>query len=270
MRIDEYFSEQKIEFYGVLDYKDVRETYSALMERAGFTPRSVIIYVLPYYTGETVNISRYAASLDYHIAIKELGEGIVSALSEDFTDFNARGYGDHSPIDERDAAIKAGLGILGKNGLVINEKYGSYIFIGDIITDIPPECLSAKEPLEYRFCHGCGACLRACPTGVLRGESPECLSAITQKKGELSEWEIALIREYNTVWGCDLCQSSCPFNSSPLMTPVEFFYRDRIECLTEEMLSDMDKETFEKRAFAWRKRKTVERNLSIFKEDNAN
>ena len=98
-----------------------------------------------------------------------------------------------------------------------------------------------------------------------------CLSAITQKKGELTEWEISLMREHNTVWGCDVCQSVCPFNKEPALTPVSFFYEDRIPHLTREVLDTMNKPTFKKRAFAWRGRKTVERNLDILentKKDN--
>jgi len=68
---------------------------------------------------------------------------------------------------------------------------------------------------------------------------------------------------HNILWGCDLCQSSCPHNKNPKLTPVEFFHRDRIPCLTREILDNMSDEDFEKRAFAWRKRKTIERNLEI-------
>jgi epoxyqueuosine reductase QueG len=95
--------------------------------------------------------------------------------------------------------LKAGLGILGKNGLLLNEKYGSYVFVADLVTDIHPEKLDAVSAKAYEFCRGCGACLRACPTGVLRRESQECLSAITQKKGELSEEEKALMKKRDFV-----------------------------------------------------------------------
>ena len=263
--LNSFFEQNKIEYFGVLDYKDIREIYSELIEREAFTPRSVIVYLLPYYTGETVNISRYAASLDYHIAIRAINEGLTELLTSEFPGSSLKGYGDHSPIDERDAAIKMGLGALGKNGLILNEKYGSYVFVGDIITDIPPEKLGAMTAKEYKLCFGCGACLRACPTGVLRGESFECLSAITQKKGELSEEEKALMKKYNTAWGCDVCQSVCPYNKEPKITPIKFFHKGRIECLTREILDSMNKETFKKRAFAWRGRKMVERNLDILK-----
>ena len=71
------------------------------------------------------------------------------------------------------------------------------------------------------------------------------------------------MRKHNTLWGCDLCQTSCPHNKSPEKTPVEFFYRERIPCLTRQLLDVMSEEEFERRAFAWRKRKTIDRNIDI-------
>ena len=261
--LEEYFKEAKIEFFSVIAYSDCRETASRIIEREQFTPKSVIMYILPYYTGETVNISRYAASLDYHVIIKSVGEGLCAVLKSRYPGANMHIYGDHSPIDERHAALISGLGILGDNGLLINEKYGSYIFIGDVITDIDPEELSAVSPMQIKRCEGCGICKKLCPTGVLSGKSQDCLSAITQKKGELSPEECELMRRHNTVWGCDECQCHCPHNQNPTVTPLEFFKKDAIYELTRERLDSMSDDEFSMRAFAWRKRKTVERNLDI-------
>lgn len=261
--LKEYFAARGVEYFATVAYSDCVQTNKRIIERESFTPKSVIIYLLPYYTGETVNLSRYAASLDYHLIIKEINDGLVKLIKDKLPDASCRGYGDHSPIDERSAALAVGLGIRGDNGLLINKEYGSYVFIADVITDISPEILGALKPTVAERCHGCGACKRACPTGILRGEGDDCLSAITQKKGDLTDREIGLMREYNTVWGCDLCQSSCPYNRDPKKTPIEFFYRDRIEELTQRVLSDMSDEEFSRRAFAWRKKSTVERNISL-------
>ena len=261
--VDGFFRENKIEFYSVLSYSDVRVTAQNIMDREAFTPRSVIVFLLPYYTGECENLSVYSASLDYHIAIRDLTSRLVDRIQEVAPAASAKGYGDHSPIDERHAAISAGLGILGKSGLIINEKYGTYVFVADLITDIEPELFGATAPLPLKTCHGCGLCLKSCPTGILRGEGEDCLSAITQRKGELTESEISLMREYNTVWGCDICQSVCPYNLEPIPTPIDFFFEERIPLLTTELLLSMDKASFSRRAFAWRGRRTVERNLEL-------
>ncbi len=265
-KLREFFKQNGIEYYAVLDYNDCHETSHGIMSRESFVPRSVIIYLLPYYTGETVNISRYAASLDYHLVIGEVGQALALSVAELYPQSNSRSYGDHSPIDERHAALIAGLGILGDSGLLINEKYGTYSFIGDLVTDIPPEKLGAVTPREIERCSGCGACKKACPTGILRGEGIDCLSAITQRKGELTDGERALMRKYNTAWGCDICQTACPHNKSPNKTPIPFFYTDPVYNLTRDTLDKMDKAAFRSRAFSWRGRGTVERNLDILKE----
>ena len=71
------------------------------------------------------------------------------------------------------------------------------------------------------------------------------------------------MKKYNTVWGCDECQRVCPHNRSPRLTPIEFFYRDRIPELTLDVLNGMTRVEFQRRAFAWRGKKTVERNIRL-------
>lgn len=261
--LDDFFAGEHIDAYAVLSYVDCREIAPSVMARESFLPKSVILYLLPYYGGETVNLSRYAASRDYHIAIRGVNDRLSARMHAAFPGCSLHGYGDHSPIDEVGAALVAGLGIRGDNGLILHPVYGSYVFIGDMISDIEPALLGAVPPTPVRSCEHCGACRRACPTGILRGEGSDCLSAITQKKGELSDEEKNLMRKFNTGWGCDLCQSVCPHNRHPVLSPVPFFREDRIPELTSDLLASMDKAAFSERAFAWRGRKTVERNLSI-------
>lgn len=261
MDIGGFFEKEKIEYFAVLPYGACVETKKRIMDRENFVPKSVIIYLLPYYTGESENLSVYATSLDYHIAISELNQRLIEYIKRSFPENSCKGYGDHSPIDERHAALIAGLGIAGDSGLLINEKYGTYIFIGDVVTDIEPSLLGSARTVDIKRCSGCGRCKNACPTGILRAEGEKCLSAITQSRGKLSYEDVELMRKFNTVWGCDLCQSVCPHNKSPLKTPIEFFYKDRISCLTSDILKDMDDCAFSKRAFAWRGRDVVLRNL---------
>ena len=265
--LHELFSELSIESYGALAIEDVHIINERLLAREDFTARSILIFLVPYYAGETVNLSRYAAARDYHIAMRQITDRLIAGIKERYPEAHAKGYGDHSPIAERTAALHAGLGILGDNGLIIHEKYGTYVFIGDVITDLPPEVLLAKPPKEIRTCEHCGKCKAACPTGILRGEGEDCLSAITQKKGTLSEEEIALMRRYNTVWGCDICQTACPHNRSPEITPIPFFRESLIPNLETKTLAEMSAEAFSERAFAWRGRAVVERNLSYFVDD---
>ena len=260
--IEDFFFENKIEYFAALDYRDAVEIAPEIMQRESFEPRSVILFLIPYYAGRTGNLSVYAASLDYHIFIREISERLILLMKKLYPDNNFKAYGDHSPIYEVGAAITAGLGIRGDSGLFINERYGSYVFVADLVYDILPSELGSVK-YEARECVHCGKCRSACPTGILRGEGEDCLSAITQRKGELSEKEAQLMKKCDTVWGCDLCQSVCPYNESPEITPIEFFHRDRIDNLTTEALAALSKEDFKRRAFGWRGRATVERNLKL-------
>ena len=261
------FASLSIDCYGALAIEDVHIINERLLMKEDFEARSVLLFLVPYYAGETVNLSRYAAARDYHIILKEITDRLIAGIKEQYPEAHAKGYGDHSPIAERTAALHAGLGILGDNGLIIHEVYGTYVFIGDVITDLPPKVLFAKPKQEIRTCEHCGRCRAACPTGILRGESMDCLSAITQKKGTLSENEIALMRKYNTVWGCDLCQTACPHNKEPKITPIPFFRESLIPHLTKKDLAEMDADAFSERAFAWRGRATVERNVALLEQE---
>ena len=167
----DFFAERGIEYCAALDYAQTREINHSIIERESFTPRSVVLFLLPYYAGECENLSRYAAARDYHLAIHAVCDELILKLRELFPDSSAKGYGDHSPIDERDAALSAGLGILGDSGLLINEKYGTYTFIADVVTDIPvSELGETGMALPHRHCSSCGACRRACPCGHRRNK----------------------------------------------------------------------------------------------------
>ncbi len=243
-------------------------TYASLLEREGpLAPKSVLLYLLPYYTGPSRNLSLYAVSRDYHILMREIGEGLASALSAAYPGASFRAFSDHSPIDERHAASVAGLGCLGDNGLLINRRYGSFVFIGEVFSDL--EAPVDTKIFAPTYCEHCGACRRACPTGALSGEG-ECLSELTQRKGELAPATVELMRKHRTVWGCDLCQTACPHNRRVLEdggeTPLAFFYEERIPYLTSERLAAMSREELATRAFGWRGRPTIARNLAAYEQ----
>ncbi len=262
--IAKVFSELQIEYFSAIGMENLKTVKPHLLERLGFVPESAIIFLVPYYSGDGENLSAYAVARDYHIFLKEAGEELCFLLKEKLG-FDAACFADHSPIDERDAAAKCALGILGDNGLLINEKYGTYVFIGEVLTDAPPELLGAREPSVPEGCLHCGSCLSACP----KREIGVCLSALTQKKGSLTEHERRSIKKHGSVWGCDLCQILCPYNKNPKTTPVKFFSEDRITYITREALAGMGKEEFASRAYSWRGEDTLLRNIEIFEENDA-
>ena len=237
------------------------------LERAGFhdmSSLSAIVMAIPYLTpAANRNISAYATSRDYHLFFKELFASLIPQLKEAFPQYSFAGFADDSPIDERDAAAKAGLGMIGDNGLLITPLYSSYVFLGEIITDMPLN--TVKHHIQR--CEGCGACQKACPikdTGV-------CLSELTQKKGELYESERQIIKKYASAWGCDICQEVCPHTkkaiaSGTIYTSLPFFKESLIPYLTSSAVEKMTDEEFSLRAYSWRKRATISRNLNILED----
>lgn len=224
--------------------------------------RTVIVCGFPYYVGEYPrrNLSRYAMVPDYHRAAGGLLEGACARLKEEFSGSFAW-FVDNSPIREVEAACRAGLGVLGDNGLLLNPFYGSWLFLGTIVTDLAVE---TREVSRQR-CLGCGACRKACPAGCIgeRGPDPSrCLSAITQKKGDLTPEERALVQEGGLLWGCDRCQEVCPYNRDPRVTPLEVFREDIQPVLRrEDMAGDI-----RSRAWGFRGPGPLLRNAALLEE----
>lgn len=238
------------------------------LERCGFknlNSLSVIIFTIPYLTpAKEKNISSYAIPRDYHLFCKELFDTIIPRLKEKFPENNFAGFADNSPIDEVHAAALAGLGIMGDNRLLITEEHSSYVFIGEIITDAP---ITASEEYKLQHCERCGRCRSACP----ERECGECLSSITQKKGELSEIEIQAIKKYGSAWGCDICSEVCPhtkkaIDRGTIHTDIPFFSKDLTPILSKDKIENMSVEEFSSRAYSWRKKETVLRNLDILED----
>jgi epoxyqueuosine reductase len=269
-----YLSEEGIEYVSAIKLKNCEIKKPYLLQKAGIDSEkaNAIIFAVPYHTGEKEdrNISLYAISRDYHLYFDALFSDMCTALGALFPKKHFCGFADNSPIDERHAAAIAGLGVLGDNGLLLNEKYGSYVFIGEIISDLDWEDWYEIPPSvathEIQECLHCGACSRVCPMQE-KGGNPfgiaECLSSVSQKKRLQSDAEAEYIRHYRAGWGCDRCQTVCPYNKAPKETPIPFFKEDRMPYPTVLDLRQMPDETFAQRAFAWRGRETVIRNLQM-------
>ena len=265
------FAKEHITRVALLPFSACAVKKAHLYENKSFHPQSVLIFLIPFFSVETENFSSYAAAEDYHLYFEGLSARMCEGLKALFPAEEFIGFADHSPIDERDAAVRAGLGVYGKNHLLISKEYGTYQFIGEILSTASPERLGEVKEFPFSFCIGCNACLIACPTGFLRGEESPCLSAVTQKKGALSAEEIALMKKVGTAWGCDECQKVCPYTKEAIhlgsvTSPIPFFSENLITRLTSEGVSSLSKEAFARRAFAWRGRETLLRNTGILEE----
>ncbi len=208
--------------------------------------RSLIVVALNYRTNQGYStevpptrpdeaprgwISRYAWGDDYHDVLREKLEVLSAAMRSEFRErFDARAYVDTGPIVERVAAHHAGLGWLAKNTMLINEKLGSWLFLGVIITtlELEPTAGSASE-LPADMCGQCRLCIDACPTGAIVEpyllDARLCISYLSiELRGAIpEELRPAMGR---MVFGCDICQDVCPWNrTAPLTGLAEFLPR---------------------------------------------
>lgn len=229
---------------------------------------SVLVCLFPYYTGEHKerNISRYAMVTDYHMIAGEYLNRFCKALQEVFPQNQFEPFTDNSPIQEVSAAFHAGLGRRGKNGLILHPKYGSYVFIGEVVTDL---VLQPDQPLNPGECIGCRKCQNVCPQGALQSDGSVCLercrSHITQKKGELTDWEIGQIQDGGLIWGCDICNDVCPMNQeAKVLTPVPEFLESTVAVLDAQIAERLLKT----RAYNYRGKKTILRNIQLLEGAN--
>jgi len=188
-------------------------------------------------------VSCYAWGGDYHRVLGEkLGALSAYLTGELAPDSKAKGYVDTGPVLERDFAALAGLGWIGKNTLLLNKHYGSFLFLGEILTDAE---LAPSGPAE-NLCGTCTSCLDACPTGAL--EEPgllnptRCISYLTlEHRSALPE----STRLHGYLAGCDLCQTACPYNTNaPPHGEKGFEPRSEILGLTREKAAQMSEDDF--------------------------
>ena len=253
---------EAIDAFGVIPFSECRVIYPALLDRfcTDWQPQSAIMLAVPYFTGEYPDrtVSLYAVPRDYHRYFRGLYERMEEKLISYAPQYHFKGFADHSPIGETGAAAKAGLGVIGDKFQLIHPVYGSYVFLGEILTDAP---FSDYDTVPIRHCSHCGACREACPV------SEGCLSYLTQVKGELDPLTKSLIQKTGIAWGCDLCRTSCPMNRHAKETPIPFFREELIMDVTADAVASMPKEKFQMRAYSWRGRNTILRNLRALEEE---
>jgi epoxyqueuosine reductase len=181
---------------------------------------------------------------------------LVHSLKERFPEpFAARAYADTGPVAERVFAKHAGLGWLGKNTLLLNKEYGSWLFLGVILTslDVSPS-LDPAESLSPDLCGSCRRCLDACPTQALVApyvlDARRCISYLTiELRGSIPEKFRESIGWH--VYGCDICQDVCPYNRKAPVSPMaEFEPRDQGQENSQmqpilERLAEMDPSEFQ-------------------------
>jgi len=262
---------------------DKRVTPAMLLEGA----QSIISIALAYPAKMTIRVeskkgerrgifSRASWGLDYHHILRDRLTKLEEFIINKIPNAKLKSMVDTGELSDRAVAERAGIGWSGKNCSIITPEFGSYVYLGEMITNIPFE---PDTPIEDN-CGSCTKCLDACPTGALiqggQINANRCISFLTQTK-ELIPDEF---REKigNRVYGCDSCQTACPINKG-----INFHFHEEMEPdpvvakpLLKPILKLSNRE-FKKRfgsiSGAWRGKKPIQRNaiiaLAHFKDESA-
>jgi epoxyqueuosine reductase len=174
---------------------------------------------------DTGRIARYALGDDYHEVMKDRLHDLADWLRATVPGTKTRSSVDTAPVMEKELAARAGIGWMGKNTCIINEKIGSFILLGQILTTLD---LPVDEPVEDR-CGSCTRCIEACPTSAITSEyqmdATRCISYLTIEHREEIAAELQP-RMGDWIYGCDVCQEVCPWNrKSPETTDQAFIPR---------------------------------------------
>ncbi|MBS4171692.1 tRNA epoxyqueuosine(34) reductase QueG [Bacillus sp. FJAT-49736] len=213
---------------------------------------------------------------DYHTILKGKLAKLEAFIMEYYPEARCKSMVDTGELVDRAVAQRAGIGWSGKNCSIITPEFGSYVYLGEMITNIPFE---PDTPMEDQ-CGSCTKCLDACPTGALvqggQLNAQRCIAFLTQTKGFLAEeFKVKL---GNRLYGCDTCQTVCPKNKG-----IDFHFHEEMEPdpnlakpeLTPLLsISNRDfNESFGKMSGSWRGKKPIQRNaliaLAHFKEASA-
>lgn len=228
-------------YHGNMDFLEKHEFLKTNPKKIVPEAKSIILVTLNYFqarkdaknwspkihipTHKDGQIARYAFGRDYHKVFKNKLKQFSKTLEENYLNYNARFFADSGPLLERQYAEKSGLGYIGKNTMLITQKYGSWVLIGEIITNIK---LQADKPFDRKkmVCGSCNKCQIACPTGALYEDykinASKCISYLTiEHKGTIP----LELREKIGSWlfGCDICQEVCPHNFRSQETTVNDF-----------------------------------------------
>jgi len=235
--------------------------------------KSVVSLLLNYHTDQTQadpsapKISSYAYGTDYHFVIKEKLKKLMEYIHRDIGEVAGRVFVDSAPVMDKAWAAKSGLGWIGKNTNLISKKVGSFFFIAELILDL--ELVYDTPTTDH--CGSCTACIDACPTEALiqpyQIDGSKCISYLTIElkeaipedfKGKMDNW----------AFGCDVCQTVCPWNrfATPHKEPQFDPHPDLLQMSKgdwEEMTEEVFTTVFKNSAVQRTKFEGLKRNINF-------
>lgn len=214
--------------------------------------KSVVSVLLNYYPEQTQNdpeapkISKYAYGEDYHFVIKRKLQELLDFIQQEVGEVEGRLFVDSAPVMDKAWAKKSGLGWIGKNSNLISRGAGSFFFIGELLLDIDLD----EDHEVADFCGTCTRCLDACPTGAIIQpyvvDGSKCISYFTIELKDAIP--VAMKGQFdNNMFGCDICQDVCPWNSfSKPHQESTFVPHPDLLSMTKQEWKNISKETFDK------------------------
>lgn len=237
------------DFHSGMDYMNRNTEKRFDVSKLINSSKSVITVALNYYPEKKQNnnsykISKYAYGDDYHIILKNKLYELFNYINENISKISGRVFVDSAPVLEKQWAAKSGIGWQGKNSCIISKKYGSFIFLGEIIIDLE---LEYDKPIN-EYCGTCTKCIDFCPTGAIEEayviNSNKCISYLTIE--HRNDFDSDVNFDFNNfIFGCDICQDVCPWNSKPIFTKInEFKISDTLKDYTKKDWEDLDDNKF--------------------------
>jgi epoxyqueuosine reductase len=267
-------------FHGEMDYmsRDPDKRLDPRLLLPG--SRSVISVLMNYFPEERLpekdnyKIAKYAYGKDHHIVIRSRLNQLIHEIQDQAGECQASCYIDSGPVVDKAWAARAGLGWRGKNSLLIHPEIGSFVFIGDIITNLE---LEYDKIYVKDLCGNCTRCIDACPTGALLAprliDARKCIAYLTiEYKGELPQKEKPKFNDW--IFGCDICQDACPWNKKAKAHHESSFLpnqelkemnKKKWEHLTEDQFNVLFKNSAVKRT----KYSRLRRNIDFLKDGSS-
>jgi len=252
MRLEKWL---QAEYHGKMGYMENHREKRTDPRKLVKGAQSVVSVIMNYFprrsrtpSNEGIPVlSKYAYGTDYHFVIKDRLKELLNFIREEAPGTTGRPFVDSAPVLDRAWAVKAGLGWIGKNANLIHPVIGSFVFIGELIIDLP---LKYNTETVKDYCGNCRKCIDACPTTAIISprqiDGTKCLSYQTIELHDEIDSEIKP-HLHERAFGCDICQDVCPWNSSAKPHEIkELEASDDLLNLSAGDWYNMEKQTFKK------------------------